>query len=51
MTNFKTVQLPFYIFQKIEVVNLEMITICKQLNLLARDGKKYRTDVIDDRTV
>ena len=31
--------------------NSELITICKQLKLLARDGKTYLTDVIDDSGV
>ena len=31
--------------------NPELITICKQLKLPARDGKAYLTDVIDDRGV
>ena len=31
--------------------NLELITICKQLKLPARDGKMYLTDVIDDSGV
>ena len=31
--------------------NSELITICKQLKLPARDGKTYLTDVIDDSGV
>lgn len=31
--------------------NLQLITICKQLKLTAKDGKRYLTDVVDEEGV